>query len=292
MTMATYHSIIDLGTNNIQLLIVKDKKNPQIVVKDSKISELGKNFINNYLDERKIENAKAILKSYIKLSRKYTDSIIVIGTSISREAKNINIISEWLKKENVIFKIISGEEEAKLNGLANIDDFSDNIILFDIGGGSTEFTFIKNKKIEKNLSLKLGIRRLDEAFCNIAQKREYTKKELAKLPEPDFDFEAVGIGGTVTSLAFLKNNMTEYHFDLIHKSILTKNDVKRILDDFLTIHTEKYKDSQILKMFSLELLATGTMIVYEILDFFNKEKFFVSDKGLMFGVLNDPKYKF
>ena len=285
-------SVIDFGTNNIQLLIAEGRKYPKIIVKKSQISALGKNFKTGLINEKKLENAKVILKNFIDLSHKYTDKIVVIGTSLARTAKNISVISNWLKKQKIPFYIISGDEEAYLNGLANINDFKNigNLLLFDIGGGSTEFTFVKDGGITKKISIELGIRRLENMFCNYLQKERYTKKILKKVDIFNKDFTLIGIGGTVTSLAFIKQNLVEYNFEKIHKSSLQKEDIKIILDKFLTVHLSDLKDSPILKMLKPDILATGTMIVYEILDYFAKDKFLVSDKGLMFGVLKDKKY--
>ena len=285
-------SVIDLGTNNIQLLVTEGRKNPKIIVKDSQISALGKNFKNGLIDTEKLEKAKLILEKFIDLSQKYTNKIVVIGTSLSRTAKNISVISDWLEERDIPFYIISGDEEAYLNGLANTDDFKEftNILFFDIGGGSTEFTLVQNGKIIKKFSLKLGIRRLENMFCNYLQKEEYTQKILKKIDLPNKNFTLIGIGGTVTSLSFINQNLVEYNFEKIHKSALQKAEVKEILDKFLTVHIADLKNSLILKMLKPDILATGTMIVYEILDYFARDKFLVSDKGLMFGVLKDKKY--
>ncbi len=285
-------SVIDLGTNNIQLLIVQDRDDPKIILKDSKVSELGKNFKDGLIANDRLDFAKRILSNFISLSKEYTNNILVIGTNLARKATNISEIEKFLSDLGIKFIIISGEEEAYLNGIANIKDFKGNFILFDIGGGSTEFTVIENETITKTVSLPLGIRSLDEKFCNIEQKNLFTKQILKSLDLESSNHYLVGIGGTVTSLLFLKNNLTEYNFINIHKSQLTQKDIIRIYDDFVTIHIEKYKNSPIFKMFSLELLATGTMIVKNILELFNVKSFYISDKSIMFGVLYDKKYKF
>ena len=290
--MNRIYAVIDLGTNNIQLLIAKNRKNPEIILKDSKISELGKNFKNNLIDNKKIVKAIEILNEYIKIAKEYTNKIIVVGTNLARKAKNIDIIKNFNISQGVQFKIISGKEEAYLNGIANIGEFGNCMLLFDIGGGSTEFTLIKNDNILKTISLPIGIRELDEEFCNLAQKKEKTLKILNSIKINDFNSNLVGIGGTVTSLIFLKNDMKKYEFDRIHKKILYYDEVTALYDDLVTIHIEKYKDSPIFKMYSLELIATGTMIVTEIMKFFKSDRFFISDKNLMFGVIKDEKYVF
>ena len=159
--MKDSYAIIDVGTNNVLLLIAqKSEKGISVLKKKSDTSFLGRNMQGNLLQIESINKTKRILDYYILLSQQYTENIIIIGTSCSRKAKNINLLSDWLlKKYQLRYYIISGEREAYLNGLANINEFTDqkNMILFDVGGGSTEFTYIENRNIVFQQSIELGV---------------------------------------------------------------------------------------------------------------------------------------
>jgi len=149
------YSVIDVGTNNILLLITISGTKPEIIYRASATSALGKDMQKGFLQKQAIERAKNILNDFISISKKYTDKIIIIGTSCSREAKNISVLSDWLKsKFNLKYNIISGDEEAYLNGLANISEFAkdEKLLFFDVGGGSTEFTLAENGEIKKTYS--------------------------------------------------------------------------------------------------------------------------------------------
>ena len=288
--MDTY-SILDVGTNNVLMLIArKEINNIRVLHRGSSISALGKNIKDNILTKAAITRTKTILTEFIKISKQYTENIIIIGTSCSRDARNIDILSKWLKsKYEINYRIISGEQEAYFNGLANIYEFEkyNEIILFDVGGGSTEFTFIKNKKIISTQTLHLGIRRLQNRFkSNYESKIQKTKDILRELKIPDFENPAViGIGGTVTSLVSIQNNLQKYNPEIVHKSKITKDELIFLL--------EKLKRSSLPDIARLipfdslrsDILTTGAMIVKEIIDFFKVKEFYVSDRGFQFGIL-------
>jgi exopolyphosphatase/guanosine-5'-triphosphate,3'-diphosphate pyrophosphatase len=285
------YSVIDVGTNNILLLLAaKINNHLEIIHRDSNISALGKNMKNGILAENALVRTKDILKDNIKFSKLYTKNIIVIGTSCSREASNIYILSKWLKKKyNLKYNIISGMKEAYLNGLANIHEFPDKneIILFDVGGGSTEFTYLKNGQIIAKQSLRLGIRRLQNLHNNdfgnkIIKTREILKElDLPKLAKP----EIIGIGGTVTSLSAIKNNLKKYDGNIVHKSIITKNELYDLLHKISKLSCETLATLIPFDPKRSDIILTGTLIVREIIDYFKVDKFTVSDKGLQFGVL-------
>lgn len=286
--------VIDVGTNNILLLIATINGKFQIVKRDSKISGLGKDMQNGLLDLEAIERTKTILAKFITDARNFTENIIIVGTSCSRDAKNISLLSDWLRDEfSIKYNIITGEQEAAFNGRANITEFKEysNLIMFDVGGGSTEFIWVKNGEVIGTQSLDLGIRRLqNEHGSSHSAKINTTKNSLStlksfKLTEPVL----VGIGGTATSLSAMKLQLTTYDPALVHKSKVGKIEIKDLYSKL-----EEKSLAQISELMPFEprradLIQTGTMIVLEILDYFNSEDFFVTDRGIQFGILAQPR---
>ena len=294
--MENTYCIIDVGTNNILQLIAAVNDRINIIKRDSQISALGKDMKNGFLDIAAIDRTKFILTDFIEKALEFTDNIIVVGTSCSRDAKNIFILSDWLKeKYQINYHIISGNEEANYNGLANINEFQENkdIVMFDVGGGSTEFIWIKDRKIIQTQSIDLGIRRLQNLFGSDSRsKHKETQKLLKTLSSSPFDDPVlVGIGGTATSLSAMKFQLEEYDPQIVHKSKITISELKDVLSNL----SEK-TDNQIAKLMPFEpkradLIETGTMIVTEILDYFGLKEFFVSDRGIQFGILMQDKHK-
>ena len=291
------YSIIDVGTNNVLLLIAeKNKDSINIIHRDSFTSALGKDMKNGFLTNEALDRTKAILEEIIELSKKYTDKIIIIGTSCSREAKNISILSEWLwNKFRIKYTIISGEKEAFFNGLANINEFPefDEIVLFDVGGGSTEFTDILNGKIKSCGTIFLGVRRLHNEFQDDFREMTDLIKEILE----DFDITdhynptLIGIGGTVTNLSAVKNNLKEYDSNIVHKSMLTKNDLNNLQNTFSKMKIDEISKFMPFEPKRAEIISTGIIIIKEIVDYYKADKFYVSDRGFQFGVLAQSEEK-
>jgi len=288
------YSIIDVGTNNVLLLIASLTDHLKIIKRDSKISAMGKDMKDNIIDITAINRTRMILTNFITMARKYTKNIIILGTSCSRDAKNISLLSNWLENEYQLkYHIISGDEEARFNGLANINEFNEfkNIIMFDVGGGSTEFVWIKDGIITQTQSIDLGIRRLQNKFDNDYQgKYSETQRLLTSLSSTPFEnYILIGIGGTSTSLSAMKFQLENYDPGIVHKSKVTISELRNILSDLRGKTTMEIEEIMPFEPKRADIIATGTMIVTEILDYFERTEFLVSDRGIQFGILTQDK---
>ncbi|HPR16752.1 MAG TPA: hypothetical protein PLD62_00740 [Candidatus Cloacimonadota bacterium] len=289
------YAVIDVGTNNILFLIAERSEDKIIMLhRDANITALGKNMKNGLLCPSAIKRTKRILTDNIGFARMFTDKIIVVGTSCSREATNINLLGDWLQQRHHLkYTIISGETEANLNGLANIKEFPEfeNIIMFDVGGGSTEFSVSQKGKIIFNQSLPLGIRRLDNQYAgDFAQKTEATRQILQALHLPKIpNTPVIGIGGTVTSLSAYKQHLAKYDGSLVHKSRLTRTEVGAMLEEFQNMTDDEIAFVMPFDRYRADIIATGTMIVQEILDRLDIYDFYISDRGLQFGILRQSQ---
>ena len=295
--MGTIYSIIDVGTNSILLLIANKQENKITVLhRDAQTSSLGKGMKNGLLTEEGIEKAKIILKKYIQVSRKYmADNIIITGTSASREAKNVSVLSHWLKNEYELpYYILTDEQELYYDYLANKHEFEEfkNLIIFDIGGGSTEFIIVEDSKITYSVSLRMGVRRLNNLFESDEEKYTFCKKVLSQsqikqhLPS---SFEVVGIGGTVTNLIAIKQGLKTWISEKVHKQVLALDDVRyfKVLWKKLS-----YEEIEMLIPFDphrSDVLLSGTVLLESIFSFLGVRKIFVSDYGLQFGILKETK---
>jgi len=291
------YAIFDVGTNNVQLVwAMIDKDRIEIIHRASQISAMGKNMSNGMLTKAGIERTKKILRDFLRLTKLFTNNIILVGTSCSRESKNIDLLKDWLKERyDLAYQIISENEEAELVGLANRELFNEfrELIIFDIGGGSTEFIFYRgNKKIYQN-SLQLGIRRI-ENFCNddMHKKLEYIHRKLKELPA-DILREPVlaGIGGTVTNISAVKQKLIYYDSEAVHKSKLSKNDIEFYLKKFKKLSLIEISKLMPFEPLRANVITTGLMIVLEIMNYFGQDSIFVSDYGLQFGVLERIRLK-
>ncbi len=163
-------AVIDLGTNTFNLLIAEwVGEEINVVYTDKEAVALGMGGINQQiLTQEAMERAVHCLK----LFRQTCDALEVtkiraIATSAVRDATNNRFFCEWVYYETGIFiEIIDGLREAHFiyAGISYSHDFSQNGLVMDIGGGSTEFILAGPYGLKKTASFNIGVSRMIQSF--------------------------------------------------------------------------------------------------------------------------------
>ncbi len=284
-------AIIDVGTNNIQMLwAIHSMDGIRVVHRASRISALGKGMKDGRLTSAGIQRAKDILADYADYAQAFSDRVIITGTSCSREASNIAELSDWIReKYGIEYRILSEEEEALNTAEVMREDFPEyeRIVSFDIGGGSTEFNLLVDGELQRSISLPVGIRRLETLFGNdYGRQREYILHQLERIRGwKAQDVHLTGIGGSIANLAAIKAGLKRYRPEIVHKMTLESADLKNFIDIFGNL---TYKEIQTLMPFEparADLIRSGSVFIKMVMDFFEQDTAVVSDRGLMFGVL-------
>ncbi len=286
------YCLIDIGTNNVLLLLAEIQADGFRVLKRlNRISALGAGMKAGILQSDGIFRTQKILEEYIQIAHDHNTCPVLIGTSALREAENNYILRKWLSENyDLYLNLITGSEEARLNGLANINEFKDaELLLFDIGGGSTEFTLIKNKKISSCVSIGLGIRKMYNEFSDDAcHQTEYIRNLLnsltIKIPPSAI---LIGIGGTVTTLAALLQRIVLYDESSVHKYKILASQLDILLDRIQDSPENEIIDLIPFNPTNKALLLTGGLIVREIIAHFSVLDFFVSNRTWQYGVLSE-----
>lgn len=296
-------AIIDIGTNTTMLLIVEtNSDSPHKTLHDEcRITRLGEGLSQNpvFLPAA-MQRCLEALKDYKKILHEYLcDSCHVVGTAAFRQAKNAKEFIRQVDDElHFKIKILSGEEEARLIHLACAKDFSHlkkPILVVDIGGGSTEFIFDDGKKIQA-LSLPFGVVKLTEQFLHsdpptdseMAQLESFLKKQITENFKSFTNRKKISIiatAGTPTTLKALELGLHEYNASLVHGQPLMRNDVDKIFLELKNLPQSERAKLPCLPEKRADVILAGTVILLTVLDELQLKKFWVSDRGLRFGVL-------
>ena len=121
------------------------------------------------LQEIPMERAYQSLKSFLNISNALKSrKVLCVATSALRDAPNSKVFLNRVKNDlGLSIKVIDGEKESYFGGVATSNLLHDDeFITIDIGGGSTEFCFVKDKKILKSISLNIGTVRIKELYFN------------------------------------------------------------------------------------------------------------------------------
>ena len=301
---------IDIGTNSCRLLIAEVQRNNENIIfkkeiyKDLEIVKLGEDVNKNkFLKEEAIERTLRCLKKYKEIIDKYSieeKSIICFATSATRDANNRDYFIKKVYDETKIkINCISGDEEAYINfkGVVSSFDknFKENILVFDIGGGSTEFTLGNINGIKKEISLNIGSVRITEKFfldngiynyCeeNRIKAKEWIKENLKQLEDfKNENFTLIGVAGTTTTQVSVKEKMEVYDSEKIHLSNLTSKEINDNLDLFIkNINKQEIKG---LDPKRKDVIIGGTIILKEILEYFEKDFIIVSENDNLMGAI-------
>jgi exopolyphosphatase/guanosine-5'-triphosphate,3'-diphosphate pyrophosphatase len=165
-------AVIDIGTNSARLEIAKLRSDGVVsIVGDEKISiRLGDSvFREGGIAGDAFDRALAAIKHLIKHAKAQdVERIRAVATSALREADNGRAFAERVENDTgVHIEIISGEEEARLIHLGACEDYpgSENVLVLDIGGGSTEVAVGRGADLWLT-SVRAGSARLTEYFIH------------------------------------------------------------------------------------------------------------------------------
>lgn len=161
-------AIIDCGTNTFNLLI-KDTLNGAVVYNDKIPVKLGEGGINaNTIVPAAFERGLAALETHLATIRaQQGDCTYVFATSAIRSADNGLAFVKAAAARGLKINVIDGQQEAELiyQGVKQVTQIGeDPILIMDIGGGSTEFILLRQRKVVFKASYKIGSARLLERF--------------------------------------------------------------------------------------------------------------------------------
>lgn len=292
---------IDIGTNTVLLLIAGIENGKLITYHNEyRIPRIGKGVSqNNPISEEKIEQLLSVLNEYSQLIKKFNCEVVLANaTNAMRIASNRSEIIQKVKdKFGIIIKIIQGSEEARFSYLGAIskNKSEKEILVIDIGGGSTEIIFGINEKILYSKSFQIGAVSLTEKFLknnppdkieidNAINEIHYIFNELKSLkysPET-----AIGIAGTPTTLAAINLSLESYDEENIDGFALTKDKLEIYIKKLSLLSSEEILNtySSVVKGREDVLLA-GTIILFHLLEINKLNELSVSSRGIRYGAV-------
>jgi exopolyphosphatase/guanosine-5'-triphosphate,3'-diphosphate pyrophosphatase len=245
------------------------------------------------------------LRKFKDLAIDYGASEIkAIATSAVRDALNKDEFITRVKEElGMEIDVISGEKEAEL-GFAGVIygnmSKSQDILVIDIGGGSTEFIIGVGNEIKYRTSIDVGAVRMtdkhistdpisDDEFNNLAQNIEKILRDvIVKIKEYNIE-EVFGIGGTVTTLAAIDQNLDIYDRNKVHNYKLKTYEIEDMIDRFKSLNNDARKKIKGLQPKRADIILAGSIILYEILKALGVEQIIISDYDNLEGYIFSEK---
>lgn len=290
---------IDVGTNTVRLLVVRgqDSSSLSVLAQSQKVTRLGQG-LDRHLQEVPMERTTKAIVNFVQEAQQFQpDRIDILITSAARQAENG---AEFCQRvENAAGhepKIISGKMEAELTvkGVLGAVPVADkDVVILDIGGGSTEIVEVRQKEVVKIESLEIGAVTLSEKYFHPSdpiphaalQRFRDDAQEIFKGLRFPSHMIWVGTAGTVTTLAALDQQMVEYDPRRINGYLLSGKSVAQWLEILSSMSLDKRRQLAGLEPARADIIVAGVGLLDVIMTQFQLKKIMVSDGGFREGII-------
>jgi exopolyphosphatase / guanosine-5'-triphosphate,3'-diphosphate pyrophosphatase len=283
---------VDQGTNTTRLLVA-DVEDGEVeeVARRTKITRLGEG-----VDERRrllplpIARVRNVLSDYRREAESLgAERVLLTATSAVRDAENGEAFLgeiEW--SYGFATQLLSGDDEAELTFRGAADGRPGSTLVIDPGGGSTEFVRGEDGLVDARVSVDVGSVRLTERYL---RSDPPTSDELAtaairvraSLPSLEPADRAVGVAGTVTTLAVLDLGLDEPEGRRTHGHRLTLDAVRAQRERLAALPLEERRRIRGLHPERAPVIVAGAVIVEQVLDGLGLDALEVSERDILHG---------
>jgi len=297
------YAVIDVGTNSVKFHVGERLEDGRwrAIVDRSAVTRLGEGLreggeLAPAAVERTVE---AIAEMADEAKRHDASALVAVGTMGLRIARDSEaFIAGLWERCGVHLEVIPGEEEARLAYIAVVSGLglaAGSLVIFDTGGGSTQFTIGRGGLVDDRFSLNLGAVRLTEQFGldgpvireDLEKALDVISGELGRLdhiPRPD---TLVGMGGAVTNMTAVMHGLAVYDPEVVQGSVLSSDEVDRQIELYRSQDSEARRRIVGLQPRRAEVILAGACVVRTVMDKLGRDTLSVSDRGLRHGLLID-----
>ena len=309
---ATY-AALDLGTNNCRLLVARPTADGfRVIDAFSRIVRLGEGLsVTGRLGEAAIARTLEALRiCRDKMAARGVTRARTIATEACRSAVNgaefVNLVQDRL---GIDLEIVDRETEAHL-AAAGVGDLADrdarSIVMFDIGGGSSEIIWLRASepsgragRVQAWESMRLGVVSLAERFGGVdvsdetfAAMTAYVAEALAPFAAKVADqtrcdrFHLLGTSGTVTTIAGVHLNLPRYDRRAVDGLWLGRAEVDDAVTRLRSMSYAERAANACIGHERADLVLAGCAILEAIRAHFPAERLRIADRGLREGILS------
>jgi len=301
-------AVLDIGSNTIRLLIAETTGcHHKKLHYQHAIARLGEGLQQTgQLSEAGMARAMLIFREFSAVCQSFsieTLNIKAVATAAIREANNgVTFVAQVLAETGLNIQVIDGETEAGLalfGAQSALDEgIKDDMLLFDIGGGSTEFSRVCKGLLLDSFSEKLGVVRLTELYLRQdppsqteydamkAQSRQHLQQvEILWGHHKTVPSCLVGTAGSVTTLAAIALDMHVYDANQINNYRMDKATFFTLRDKLLHMTQAQRLAMPALEKGREDVIIAGLAIVETLFEQWGFDEMITVDAGLLEGLL-------
>lgn len=295
------YAVIDAGTNSIKFHVGERSIDGKwrTVVDRAEMTRLGEGLSQGgRIIEAAIERTIAAIASMVGEANQHgVRAIAAVGTAGLRIASNGGDVVDAIRaRTGIHVEVISGEEESRMAYLAAKAGLGLNrgsLVVFDTGGGSSQFTFGHDAVVDTRFSVNVGAVSYTERFgLDRAVSPEVLREVMAAISAdlsrldghlvPD---ALAGMGGAVTNITAVMHRLATYDPVVVQGSIVDRGELDRQIELYRSRDADARRAIVGLQPKRAEVILAGACVVRTIMEKLGKDSFTVSDRGLRHGVL-------
>ncbi len=293
---------IDVGSNSVLIHIAErdDDARFEPIADRAVLSRLGEGLAERgALSPEAVERTVDALARFVALAREHgVQDIAAVGTMALRNASNSSALLERAREElGLDIQVIPGEEEARLAFLAarsSLPPSDAAVVVFDVGGGSTEFILGRGASIERRFSLDLGALHLTTEFltsdpvdpAELLDLQRHLARAFGSLGFGE-TAGAIGLGGTICNLAANHHGLDEYDPDVVHGTVMDLATLQAQLRSLGALRISQRRELPGIQPKRADTILAGAAVVLAVLRALGAPSLTVSDRGLRHGLLHD-----
>lgn len=282
-------AVIDCGTNSVRLLIADMTVTDGEIeltdcVRTMEVVRLGEGVDSHgrVSAEALGRLAKALDGFAATIKRFQPEQTTFVATSATRDAANAEEVHDVVRRHlGVEPRVITGEEEARFSftGAVSAVDVApaENVLVLDLGGGSTEFVTGRGGEVTAEVSTQMGAVRYAERFMHSDPPSEEQKEELAQAVREvlarisdTIDFSSVdrlvGVAGTVTTVLAHALDLPSYVPERITGAAIPVPLAIAVCGELASFSKKRLADLPYMHPGRVDIMTGGAMILKTILE--------------------------
>ena len=300
---ARRYAVVDVGTNSVKFHVAELSVDGEwrTIVDRAEVTRLGEGLNETgRLGEKPLERTVAAITAMAgEAGREGVEAIAAVGTAGLRIAANsADFVAAVREHSGVEVEVIPGDEEGRLAYLAAKSGLGlgeGSLVVFDTGGGSSQFTFGHGNRVDERFSVNVGAARFTERYGldtavpddRLAAALDAIAADLERLDDRPAPDTLVGMGGAITNITAVKHGLATYDPAVVQGSVLARGEIDRQIELYRTRTSEQRREIVGLQPKRGEVILAGACIVRTVLAKLGCESLIVSDRGLRHGLIVD-----
>ena len=292
---------VDCGTNSVRLLVADVEGTAKTDVhREMRVVRLGQGVDRTgVLAPEALERTRVALVDYAATCRELgVEAVRMVATSATRDAANRDDFVTLVRTAlGVTPEVVSGAEEAALSfdgATRGLDPADGPYLVVDIGGGSTEFV-LGSSGVQAALSVDVGCVRLTERHLagdpptagQVASARADVERALDRVLDavPAATARtAVGLAGSVTTVAALALALAAYDAEAIHLSRLSAAQVRDVTERLLAMTRAERAALPVMHPGRVDVIGAGALVLLAAVDRLDLPEVLVSEADILDGI--------